>query len=1085
LGGIVARAQQSKTRGTADSAVLKKKRVRRAIAGATLAKISPPQLPNVYLRTRLFKLLDAACHKYPVVWIQAPPGAGKTTLIASYLKTRKLETFWYQVDAGDIDVASFFYYLGLAAMQAAPRRRRRPLPLLTPEYLPGLSTFTRNFFRELFSHSKRPGVLVLDNYQDVSAQALLQETLPRGLDEIPFGMNVVVVSRGEPPATFARLRASDKLVLLGSDELKLTEQESIGLAKLRHPKRRLPRTLLQSLHQRTQGWTAGMVLLLEHTQALPSLPTLSDVRSQTLFDYFASEIFRRTELSVQNFLMQTAFLPKIATPVAQSLTGMANAEHILHDLAQRSYFTIRHPGAHGDYEYHPLFREFLLNHAGARFTPEQLRDIQRRSAQQLVQSGDAEGAIGLLRLAQDWSALAAQALQQAPTMMSQGRHLTLKEWLVAIPEDVREANAWILYWLGICDMSLNQISARQALEQVFARAKTPRDHVLRALAWSAIVQSYIVEFSDLTPLGKWLDEYEAVRAGGEELPPPVQLDMDLSYMLGATFHQPQNPRLTELGQRLIKILPTIADPNQRVRHAASLIPYLTWIGGWSTAQHLFQESLEQAEAPLVRTLWCGWHALHLLDMGEVDACARLVDKGIAIAENTGVLAAGGLLLGTGALAALWRGDIGNARSFLERLRQQSRPTSHLHVGYALYVGGIIQLECGDIDGAVAQLVASFERAQDGSNMLGQFASRVAASVALGKRGDHEQAIQHVAASRDIADAIGSEHFVFLTNFSEANLHLSAGGTARTCELLARALAIASRSGAGPPPWCTRADVARLLALALEHDIEPACAIKMIRRLHLQVPEDFLPEAWPWPLKIYTLGRFSIVKDGKPIKFEGKAQRRPLDFLKALIAFGGRGVSEEKLSESLWPEADGDAAHQAFAITLHRLRRLLGSDTAVQLEGRQVTLNPTCVWVDVWGFERSLRQTEASPQQTAVLEKLLSQYGGAFLAADHAPWVLAPRERLRSKFLRAVAQHGASVEQRAEWQQALHWYQRAIEIDPLAEEFYRRLMQCFYQLGRRAEALAIYQRCQAILASTLSIDPARETTALYERIRAES
>jgi ATP/maltotriose-dependent transcriptional regulator MalT len=82
------------------------------------------------VRPRLVRRLDLA-RKKPVTWVWAPPGAGKTTLVASYLAARRTRGLWYKVDEGDADVATFFYYLGLAA----PRRRRPlPLPLLTPEY---------------------------------------------------------------------------------------------------------------------------------------------------------------------------------------------------------------------------------------------------------------------------------------------------------------------------------------------------------------------------------------------------------------------------------------------------------------------------------------------------------------------------------------------------------------------------------------------------------------------------------------------------------------------------------------------------------------------------------------------------------------------------------------------------------------------------------------------------------------------------------------------------------------------------------------------------------------------------------------
>lgn len=116
-----------------------------------LAKIAIPQPHRAYARTRLFELLDTA-RQQRIVWIAAPPGAGKTTLVSSYLVSRPLKTVWYQLDASDGDIASFFHYLALALKTASPRYRK-PLPSLRPEYLPGLPAFTRRFFETVGQRS--------------------------------------------------------------------------------------------------------------------------------------------------------------------------------------------------------------------------------------------------------------------------------------------------------------------------------------------------------------------------------------------------------------------------------------------------------------------------------------------------------------------------------------------------------------------------------------------------------------------------------------------------------------------------------------------------------------------------------------------------------------------------------------------------------------------------------------------------------------------------------------------------------------------------------------------------------------------
>src|SRR5512143_2821063 len=128
---------------------------------AALAKISRPGARGVYPRKRLFKILERDFDR-KAIWISGPPGAGKTILANSFLDAHNLSSLWYQVDEGDGDIASFFHYMGLAARKAAPRVRK-PLPVLTPEYLQGISTFTKRYFEKLYARLKTPFSVVLDN----------------------------------------------------------------------------------------------------------------------------------------------------------------------------------------------------------------------------------------------------------------------------------------------------------------------------------------------------------------------------------------------------------------------------------------------------------------------------------------------------------------------------------------------------------------------------------------------------------------------------------------------------------------------------------------------------------------------------------------------------------------------------------------------------------------------------------------------------------------------------------------------------------------------------------------------------------
>lgn len=262
----------------------------------------------------------------------------------------------------------------------------------------------------------------------------------------------------------------------------------------------------------------------------------------------------------------------------------------------------------------------------------------------------------------------------------------------------------------------------------------------------------------------------------------------------------------------------------------------------------------------------------------------------------------------------------------------------------------------------------------------------------------------------------------------------------------------------------------------------------LQQLPISAPA--LDEHWGYPLQIYSLGRFSVSRGIEPIRFTRKAQHRPLELLKVLVALGGREVATDQLAMAMWPESEGDVAYNAFEITLHRLRKLVGIEKALILSNGLLTLNNQCCWVDVWSFEQAASQVEnvlnspqLNPDELAGLSfRVLALYHGHFLGRETPePWSISLRERLRSKFLRHLVDVARHWEKTGQHETAIRYYQKGLEVDDLAEIFYQRLMVCYQQLGRRSEALAVYRRCRATLSLILSISPSPATEAIHRRL----
>jgi DNA-binding SARP family transcriptional activator len=230
--------------------------------------------------------------------------------------------------------------------------------------------------------------------------------------------------------------------------------------------------------------------------------------------------------------------------------------------------------------------------------------------------------------------------------------------------------------------------------------------------------------------------------------------------------------------------------------------------------------------------------------------------------------------------------------------------------------------------------------------------------------------------------------------------------------------------------------------------------------------------WPWPLAIRTLGEFVILRDGVALESKGKAPKKPLELLKALIAHGGRNVDAAMLTSLLWPDADGDVAKTSFDTNLYRLRKLLDAEGALALADGKLSLSRGAVWLDTWAFDNAL---DVDPSRVA---EALALYRGAFLGLETpAPWALPLRDRLQARFIRSVLAEGQALESAGDFAAARALYERALEQDNLAEAIYRRLMVCQREAGDVAAALTTYRRCRELLSIVLGRKPAPETEAI--------
>lgn len=1054
----------------------------------SMAKITHPKSAGVFPRKRLFRLLDK-CSESPIIWVSAPAGSGKTTLIASYLSDRKLNSIWYRVDEGDGDIATLFYYMGLAAKKAAPRTRK-PLPLLTNEYLHSIPTFTIRYFEELYSRLKPPFVIVLDNYQLIQTSPQVNEVITAGLDILPDGINIILVSREDPPPQFARLRGSDKIRFLGMDEILFTVEES---EKMFSHKGLLgfSDSMVHQLHELTRGWAAGLVLIMERAKRKGFDDRMFfSLTPWEIFDYFSVEIFEKIDAETREFLLKTAFLPGMTVSTAEKLTGIARSKEILFRLHGNHFFTEKYTEADPVYRYHPLFQDFLLSMAEKSFSRDEIALIQRNAAGFLIESGQMEEAASLLMDAGDWDGFIQFILKHAPTLMAQGRLKTLTEWLKAIPGKMAENSPWLHYWLGHCAFVVNPAEGRACLEQAFQLFNEQGDDAGALQAWAGIADTFIYDFDDFKPLDRWIDWLDEWIS--REMPfPTSEIEAAVaSAMVGVlVWRRPGHSAIQQWINKALSSSQESRNSTVRLLACRRALHYYVWVGDKGACLPLMDEIgriVESHQAPLVGIITAKMlKAFYYQWLGDDSKLAlQLVEEGLSMADKSGIHFVDSFLAIQGAFAALNKGDDEEVVRYASKLEATLQPGRRYVVFYH-FILSMRFLLVGKPSEALAHAMNMLVLSGESGHPFPEACARALISQAAYEIGEISIAEKELSACENFYHLVGSPYFEFSTYLIKAYYLFGRGKESPGLEILGKAMKLGRQNGYTYSAILFRPDVWSLLcakSLGAGSEIEYTREIIRRRRLAPSLPTAE-NESWPWPVKIYTLGRFEIYNDEKKLEFTGKSPRRIISLLKVLLACGGNGVSEETLSDILWPNSDGDAAHDSFSVSLHRLRQLMGNEKAIQLRDGSLMLDPRICWVDAHAFEDLLsRAVGGGPDEVELItEKALMLYRGPFLEENSEPWAISSRERLRNRYLKAVRRVGEHLEETGQFDRAVELYEKGLESDPLAEVLYRRLMECHEAAGERGEAISAYERCKKILRSVLGIDPSAKTEMIYRTL----
>lgn len=241
--------------------------------------------------------------------------------------------------------------------------------------------------------------------------------------------------------------------------------------------------------------------------------------------------------------------------------------------------------------------------------------------------------------------------------------------------------------------------------------------------------------------------------------------------------------------------------------------------------------------------------------------------------------------------------------------------------------------------------------------------------------------------------------------------------------------------------------------------------------------------------VSSLGQFQIRRAGQPLPV--CKSHKAISIFRYLLTRPGRAAGREELLELFWPAAEPQDAANNLHAAISALRRHLGrtSENYLLFEHGRYLLNPDLEIEDDRG--RFLQLVESAEQRWregdldgahAGYSAAVTCYGGDYYVDGREPaWSLLERERLITLYFTALERiaHVDCAQRRFE--HAAECYRTVLQHDSYREDLHYKLMSCYQELGRRGDALRQYERCSAVLARELGLEPMAELQALYRQI----
>ena len=1040
--------------------------------------ITPPAFdPKAKLHRE--RLVDAIHANVPrkLIAIAAPPGYGKTTLLADFAANTELPVCWVGLTEADKDVMRLTAVLA-ASMQ---KRFRRLRGRLDPEALVGTPPegLANYFINAIDSYVGETFVVILDDVHLINRSNSAITFINNLLADLPDQATLVTAGREVLEVSLARLMAEGDLGGFGPHDLTFTSEEVAALARIQSHAE-LGEREAEKLVEETRGWITGILL----SGSLDDGGVSSVIQSPRpmVYEYLAAVVLNRQPDPLRRFMLDASVLPVMTAAACDGVLQRKDSNRYLARLVREGLFVAATNESPRTYEFHPQFRQFLVESLSSA-DQNRTRKLRLRAAKYLAESGSVEDAVLLYIDAGAAQKAAALADKHAKSMFVAGRIQTLAGWAARF-ETLNVAAPEVFLYLAMA----------QGDQGEYVAAEAALDHALKMIEKtsrkSLLVQAYRARGYIAFEKGKPADALAAADMAEAALPARgsrIEKSIILRLRALAAFKGRTDLVQAEaLAHDAVSLLSDSTEKYTLINALSTLSVIKAALGKTLEANTInlrAHEILKALGAPIQLAVSFNNLSVDAHMQGRLEEALEFYREGLKRARQAGSLTReANILYGQADLfsdldlplqAAELYGQgltLATRLDHPELVREGCLHTSILHrrrggtnLAYEWLRRAItvddrdepsipvrIQRAALELSGSPRNAAASLEAILD----------------------DKERAID---ASESTLALYMLAKVYFVEGDEDAFSHtmtrcLEWAGSSGTEQVIAGELSFDSDFRdflRGRIPGSTQ------LAIVLQR-IE---IMRAVARQYQDVPEERKTGV---QLNFAALGQTLIRTDGSLV-----TDLKPLAREVLFFVVDHQQIDRDVLVETFWAHYPPGRQTANLHMAIYALRRALGKDV-VQHEGTIYALNPEIpVEYDVARFERAAGISDGlppgDPRRFFALTEAINAYGGTFLPEFTSDWVIDRRRVLELRYLDLLTIHAEEALVRDQPLRAVGTLRRALDLDPYRDDLNMQYMEALGRLERRSEVVAHYQRYVRLLSDELGLDPPPSVRDLYAKL----